>query len=182
MIRTRHNTVKVIVAGQGGVGKTTMLKRYQSGKFLPAITTIGVNFIVKDIEFMNKTITLSIWDYAGEERFQALFPSYCNGSNGALVVFDLTRPQTLNELDPWIRITREQNGNIPIILVGTKQDLIHEVEDFNFLLESGKRYCEKRDLKGVYFSSSMTGKGIDEIFSFLAFQITSHREQSKSRI
>ncbi|MHA1167982.1 MAG: hypothetical protein ACTSRU_09185, partial [Candidatus Hodarchaeales archaeon] len=112
----------------------------------------------------------------------ALFPSYCNGSNGALVVFDLTRPQTMDELDPWIKITREQNGNIPIILVGAKQDLINDEEEINFLLEKGKLYCEKRDLKGVYFSSSKTGKGIDEIFSFLAFQITSYKEKLRSEI
>ncbi|MHA2296278.1 MAG: Rab family GTPase [Candidatus Hodarchaeales archaeon] len=179
MIFGHPMTYKIIVAGQGAVGKTTMLKRYQSGKFIPAITTIGVNFIVKEYEYQNRTLTLSIWDYAGETRFRALFPSYCNGSTGSLVVFDLTRPQTMEELEPWIKILRVQNGNIPTILVGAKKDLIENEEDLNFLHQRGKEYCNKLELKGVYFCSSLSGEGIDDIFQFLALQITNYMAEKR---
>jgi len=172
VIRIQSLTYKIIVAGQGAVGKTTMLKRYQSGKFIPAITTIGVNFIVKEYEIGNRTLTLSIWDYAGEQRFQALFPSYCNGSSGSLVVYDLSRPQTMEELEPWINIIREQNGDIPVILIGAKKDTVEDYPDkFEFLLDQSRDYVKKMNLKSFYFCSSKTGEGVDEIFDFLAMQI-----------
>ncbi|MHA2297112.1 MAG: Rab family GTPase [Candidatus Hodarchaeales archaeon] len=159
--------VKIIVAGEGGVGKTTLLMRYQTGKFIPAITTIGVNFIVKEVDYSEKTVTLSIWDYAGESRFKALFPGYCSGSSGAVVAFDLTRPETLEKLSEWIAIIREKNGNVPILLVGTKRDIIND-ENIDFLLDKSKDFCNKMDLHGCFYCSAKTGEGVTEIFYALA--------------
>ncbi|MHA2295834.1 MAG: Rab family GTPase [Candidatus Hodarchaeales archaeon] len=158
---------KIIVAGEGGVGKTTLLKRFQTGKFIPAITTVGVNFIVKEVEYFGKRFTLSIWDYAGESRFKALFPGYCTGSSGAIVAFDLTRVETLEQLSDWIDIIKDKNDNVPILLVGTKRDIIND-ENIDYLLGISKDFCNKMDLQGSFYSSAVTGEGITEIFNTIA--------------
>ncbi|MHA2364770.1 MAG: Rab family GTPase [Candidatus Hodarchaeales archaeon] len=161
-------TFKIIVAGPGGVGKTTMLRRYQSGAFTPAAATVGVNFVTQQFEHPNgQIIILSIWDYAGEERFKVLFPGYCTGSKGCLAVFDLSRVDTLLMLSDWIEIVIEKNGYIPTILVGSKADTI-STEELSFFSEKASEFAQNHGLRGFYAISSKTGDGIAELFDTLA--------------
>ena len=120
-------TVKVVVAGPGGVGKTTLLKRYETNDFIPAISTIGVNFLVLDQEVGETILRIAYWDYAGEDRFRSLFPGYCQGSSGAFVAFDTSRIQTLAEIPEWLKMIRKHNDpNLPIVLIGNKIDTVPE--------------------------------------------------------
>ncbi|OLS22861.1 MAG: Transforming protein p29 precursor [Candidatus Heimdallarchaeota archaeon LC_3] len=168
----RPLSLKIIVAGQGGVGKTTLLRRYQSGEFIPASTTVGINFVTHQIQYKERIIILSVWDYAGESRFKSLFPGYSNGSKGGLAVFDTTRPQSLDDLSDWISIIYEKNGpHIPIILVGTKIDSIKE-ENFEFINEKAQEFSKDHNLRGYFNVSSKSGEGVNELFDFLSLQIT----------
>ena len=65
-------TVKVVVAGPGGVGKTTLLKRYETNSYIPAVSTVGINFLVMDQEVGNNLLRIAYWDYAGEDRFRSV--------------------------------------------------------------------------------------------------------------
>lgn len=169
---TRPISLKIIVAGQGGVGKTTLLRRYQSGEFIPASTTVGINFVTHQIQYKNNLVILSIWDYAGEDRFKVLFPGYSNGSRGGLAVFDSTRPESLESLSDWISIIYEKNGpNIPIILVGSKSDSVSDYER-QFVQEKAQQFSKDYNLRGYFSVSSKSGDGVNELFDFLAIQIT----------
>lgn len=162
--------LKVVVAGSGGVGKTTLLRRYQSGSFIPASTTIGVNFVTQELQLESRLIILSIWDYAGEKRFISLFPGYCSGSTAGLAVFDLSRPETLIDLSDWIQIIFEKNPNIPVILVGTKLDAV-DSDRLNLMSEKAVQFAKDHGLAQFIQVSSKSGEGINELFDALGNKI-----------
>ena len=162
--------LKIVVAGSGGVGKTTLLRRYQSGMFIPASTTIGVNFVTQQLTFEEKNIILSLWDYAGEVRFKTLFPGYCSGSSAAFAVFDLTRPETLIDLSDWIHMIYEKNKHIPILLVGSKVDAV-EPEKLELMKERAEVFAKDHNLVSFHIVSSKSGEGVSELFDALGNKI-----------
>ncbi|MFX0015738.1 MAG: Rab family GTPase [Promethearchaeota archaeon] len=170
-------TVKVVVAGPGGVGKTTLLKRYETNNFIPAVSTVGINFLVMDQEVGETVLRIAYWDYAGEDRFRSLFPGYCQGSSGAFVAFDTSRIQTLAELPEWLRMIREHNEpNIPIVLLGNKLDTVPE-KNRNLIAESANKFVKKHNLSGYYLCSAKSGEGMESPFAHLGILIVESKKR-----
>ncbi|NHJ24025.1 MAG: GTP-binding protein [Candidatus Lokiarchaeota archaeon] len=120
--------LKILTAGEGGVGKTTLLHRYVEGRFsADTRMTIGVEFFLKEVNIDSLHCTLQLWDFGGQERFRFLLESYVLGAKGALLMFDLTRPITLENLDQWVKLVRKNDPNLPILFLGTKNDLENEL-------------------------------------------------------
>lgn len=91
--------LKIITAGDGGVGKTTLLYRYIEGRFLANTRmTIGVEFFLKELNIEGKKILLQVWDFGGQDHFRPLLKNYAVGARGALLLFDLTRPSSLERI------------------------------------------------------------------------------------
>merc|ERR1711991_559433 len=89
--------LKVIVLGDSGVGKTSLMVQYVSNKFtMQTKSTIGSDFLSKEIELGGRPLTLQIWDTAGQERFQSLGTSFYRGSDGVVFVFDVGRPRNVS--------------------------------------------------------------------------------------
>ncbi|MFW9906824.1 MAG: Rab family GTPase [Candidatus Thorarchaeota archaeon] len=174
-------TVKVVVAGPGGVGKTTLLKRYETNNFIPAVSTVGINFLVMDQEVGDTLLRIAYWDYAGEDRFRSLFPGYCQGSSGALVAFDTSRIQTLSELPEWLKMIREHNDpNIPIVLLGNKLDTISD-ESRKIIIKSAANFVKKYNLSSYYLCSAKTGEGMDSPFAHLGMLIVENKKRKGTR-
>ncbi|MHA1941335.1 MAG: Rab family GTPase [Candidatus Hodarchaeales archaeon] len=170
-------TVKVIVAGAGGVGKTTLLKRVETNDYIPAISTVGVNFLILDQEIGDTVLRIAYWDYAGEERFRTLFPGYCQGSSGGIVAFDTSRIQTLTEVPIWLEMMRAHNPpNIPIFLIGNKIDTVAE-EQRQGISEAAERVTKENNLSGYYFCSAKSGEGISSPFSHLGILIVENEKK-----
>jgi len=120
--------LKILTAGEGGVGKTTLLHRFVEGKFSAETKmTIGVEFFLKETVIDEQQCTLQLWDFGGQERFRFLLESYVLGAKGALLMFDLTRPITLDNLEQWINIVRKGDPDLPVLFIGTKTDLVDEI-------------------------------------------------------
>jgi small GTP-binding protein len=120
--------LKILTAGEGGVGKTTLLHRYVEGRFnADTRMTIGVEFFLKEVNIEHLHCTLQLWDFGGQERFRFLLESYVLGAKGALLMFDLTRPITLDNLEQWVNLVRKSDPNLPILFLGTKNDLENEI-------------------------------------------------------
>ena len=161
--------LKILTAGEGGVGKTTLLHRYVEGKFSEETKmTIGVEFFLKETEIDEKHCTLQLWDFGGQERFRFLLESYVLGAKGALLMFDLTRYQSLENLDQWVKLVRRGDPNLPILFLGTKFDLTDEimVED-----DYAQEYIDKYNLIGYLKISSKTGDNVIEAFNSLTKKI-----------
>ena len=127
--------------------------------------TIGVDFHVKLIELQNKKIKLQIWDVGGEERFRFLLPTYCLGANAAFLLYDITRPQTLDNISEWVNIVRQKGGDIPIMLVGSKIDLAEEQREIT--REFGIQIAEKQKMTSFGEISSKTGQNVTKTFEVL---------------
>ncbi len=123
---TKKFVFKILIAGNGGAGKTTFLRRYVDGIFNEStIETVGVDFFIKEIEYddLETKCSLQLWDLGGQERFRHLLENFVMGARAALLLFDMTRMPLINEILAWVNLVRMHDINLPIILVGTKSDL-----------------------------------------------------------
>jgi len=157
---------KIVVAGQGGVGKTALIERYTTGRFQEDHKmTIGAAFAMKNVILdTGETVRLQLWDFAGEERFRFILGDYCKGAKGALLCYDITDYDTFAGIPEWLYIIRKNAGKIPIILVGTKYDLPnHEVD-----LETADKYAEDAQCIQNVWCSAKLNVNIEEIFIALS--------------
>ena len=116
---------KVIVVGDGAVGKSSITIRTCFGRFDAAyIMTIGVDFGIKTCEIDDVSMKMQIWDTAGQERFHFLLGTYYKGAHGALIVYDITRSSSYENIPMWMEnIVKNIGKPIPTILIGNKSDL-----------------------------------------------------------
>mmetsp|Transcript_4219 Transcript_4219/g.9755 ORF Transcript_4219/g.9755 Transcript_4219/m.9755 type:complete len:219 (+) Transcript_4219:165-821(+) len=118
---------KVVLIGDSGVGKSNLLSRFTRNEFnLESKTTIGVEFATKSIVTEGKTIKAQIWDTAGQERYRAITSAYYRGAVGALLVYDISKHITFENVERWLKELRDHaDVKIVIMLVGNKSDLRH---------------------------------------------------------
>ena len=163
---------KVCLFGDGGVGKTTLINRYLTGLFdMETMVTIGLDIKSKRLEIEGEVINLQIWDFAGEDRFRFLLPSYARGSSGGIFMYDLTNRFSLIHLDDWLTIFEQeqtQPDKIPIIMVGGKSDL-HENRAVT--KEETLEIARNHDIPILFETSSKTGENVDFLFDTLTREI-----------
>jgi len=118
---------KVILLGDGSVGKTSLRQVYMGENFKKRYhATLGADFSLKKFELDGEEIQLQIWDLAGQPKFSAVRNKYYLNSSGLLLVFDLTRPETFENIPNWLNeyLDGSDDTLVPIILIGNKHDLI----------------------------------------------------------
>jgi small GTP-binding protein len=167
---SRSKLLKIITTGDEGVGKTTFLYRYVKGKFLTNTkATLGVDFLLKKYDNNGKQLELQLWDFAGQNVYRHILKSYTSGASGALLLFDLTNPSSLEKIDEWVDICREKNPKLPIIFLGAKLDLIDStiIED-----KDARFYKEKYGFLDYIKVSSKTDENVDLAFQLLVEEIT----------
>jgi Ras-related protein Rab-8A len=120
--------IKLLMIGDSGVGKTCLLLRYANDSFSPTfITTIGIDFKIKNIEIDDKRVKLQIWDTAGQERFRTITTSYFRGAQGIVLVYDVTDRRSFESIRNWIsQIQQHADVHVNKILVGNKCDMLDE--------------------------------------------------------
>ena len=118
---------KILIVGDSGVGKSNLMLRYVSDQFIMEMNpTIGVEFGIKYVNINDIVIKAQIWDTAGQERFRAIIKSYYRSTNCIILVYDITKRETFDNLDKWlIEIKSVNEDNIPIMLIGNMCDLSH---------------------------------------------------------
>lgn len=163
---------KVLLFGDGAVGKTTLAHRYVTGTFLTDThITIGVEIHVKNLIVDDDPVTLQVWDLGGEDRFRFILPTYCLGASGGIFIFDVTSRRTLLSLSEWMKVIQESKNTFPIIAAGTKVDL----EDLRQVqLEDAIATAATYGIEDVMEISSKTGQNVEELFEKLSRVILEH--------
>jgi len=119
---------KVVIVGDSGVGKTNILSRYLTNEFnFDSKTTVGVELGIKKTEIDGYNVKIQIWDTAGQERYRAITSAYYKGTLGALIVYDVTKPESFENINRWVpELKQFANQDVTIMLVGNKTDLTEE--------------------------------------------------------
>jgi small GTP-binding protein len=158
---------KVVLLGDSGVGKTSIVQFLQRQVCDPAVdATIGASFVSRDMSVEGGTITLHIWDTAGQERYRSLVPTYSRGACAGLIVFDLASVATFDHLDFWIKVFRDANANAGFVyIIGNKSDLPPGLPN-----QKAENWAAALSLR--FFSvSAKLGLGVHEMFQAIAEEI-----------
>ena len=158
-------TFKIILLGDSSVGKTSLILRFCDDKFMEIGTsTIGVDTKTKDVRHNGKKIQLEIWDTAGEERFRTLAKNSYQGSDGIILVYDITQKKTFSNIKHWYDNIKNNIDidKVAIILVGNKSDL----PDPQVKKESSEKFCEQYNLQLIE-TSCKNNINIEETFNTL---------------
>ncbi|EAY19495.1 small GTP-binding protein, putative [Trichomonas vaginalis G3] len=154
--------LKIVVLGNSGAGKTSLVNRWITGSHNKSITpTVGANHQKKTIEIEKKNVDLFIWDTAGQEQFQALTPLYTRSAACAIICASITDNDSFESLDLWKELVNNScETPPPTILAVNKIDLASEKTLSNEAIED--KFSNQFD--GLFFTSSITGEGVEEMF------------------
>ncbi|THU58669.1 hypothetical protein C4D60_Mb03t16810 [Musa balbisiana] len=160
---------KVVLIGDSGVGKSNLLSRFTRNEFsLESKSTIGVEFATRSIRVEDKVVKAQIWDTAGQERYRAITSAYYRGAVGALLVYDVTRHMTFENVERWMKELRDHtDSSIVIMLVGNKADLRHLRA---VTVEDAKSFAEREN---TFFmeTSALESTNVDNAFTEVLTQI-----------
>ncbi|MFX0028507.1 MAG: Rab family GTPase [Candidatus Hermodarchaeota archaeon] len=172
-------TFKIVIFGDAKTGKTTLAHRFLTNMFKDNLQmTIGVDFLLKTVKVNGENVKLQIWDFAGEERFRYLLPSYIKGANGGIFMYDITDYSSLAHTDEWFEIVENEiHYDFPIIFVGGKTDLKHLKE---VSTRKAKRKAKSKKANVFIECSSKTGENVQRIFEVLAELIFKNKGLKKS--
>jgi len=154
---------KVVIVGYFGVGKTSLVRQFVHQQFSDQyLTTIGVKIDKKVVEVGNKNVKIMLWDIAGESSALKVPQKYLSGAHGLIYVFDMSRPETYQDIENNIFNVQKIVGSIPSIVLGNKSDLLDDtsIEDL-------------RNNISISFNvtSAKTGHHIEDSFLHLAQQM-----------
>jgi Ras-related protein Rab-7A len=177
----RKELYKIIVLGDAGVGKTAILNRYVNDRFTQNYrTTVGADFMSKELEIDNRAITLQIWDTAGQERFQSLGGAFYRGSDCCILTYDVTSVDSLQNLDTWRNsfissANPKEPETFPFVVIANKIDAEAERKVSR---QEGEEWAKTNNY--MFFEvSAKDGTNIVEAFLEVAKLVISKDEQEE---
>jgi small GTP-binding protein len=165
----RKYLFKIVVVGDGGIGKSTMIQRLVTGHFTPMKITIGTDLATYQREFENLVVKLQIWDFAGEKRFRFFLPNYARGAHGCLLCYDITRYTSFQNLQEWYDIIQSHSLDPVFILIGEKVDLADARRTVK--REEAEKFRKEHDIPYLFETSSKSGENNKIIFEILIKEI-----------
>ena len=160
--------VKVVAIGDSGVGKTSLIQMFEHLKYTESFKpTIGADFSNKEITINGRIVTLQIWDTAGQERYQSLGTSFYRGADCCLLVYDITNPQSFENLSKWKEIFLQKGlmtipETFPFIVVGNKVDI--EAENRQVSTISLQRFCQENGNMIFIETSAKDNTNVEKAF------------------
>ncbi|KRT82959.1 ADP ribosylation factor [Oryctes borbonicus] len=171
---------KILVVGDFGVGKTSIIKRYAEGTFSPKYKmTIGADFALKQLDWDSETrINIQLWDIAGHERFGYLTSVYYRYAVAAAIVFDLTRPDTFFAVAKWLADLRDKvslpvGRPLPVIILANKGDVAA-----NKVPPQIEEFCKKNHITSWYVTSAKENRNIDEAMNRVVVEVLENQRNN----
>ena len=166
---------KMVVLGDGGVGKTSLIRRFIDKTFKTDYkSTIGVSHLVKKYPLNeNVTVTLNLWDLAGQDMFRSVRKMYFQGAEAAAIVYDVSRPETFEHIGTWMKEIEElrKKPNFVSLLIGNKIDLERKVSS-----EDGSNKAKEFGITFIE-TSAKEGDNVDKAFGALCYLLIKGRVQ-----
>ncbi|BES98123.1 unnamed protein product [Nesidiocoris tenuis] len=162
--------LKVIILGDSGVGKTSLMNQYVNKKFSYQYkATIGADFLTKEVMVDDRVVTMQIWDTAGQERFQSLGVAFYRGADCCVLVFDVAAPNTFKSLDSWrdeflIQACPRDPENFPFVVLGNKVDL----ENRAVSVKRAQQWCQAKNNIPYYETSAKEAINVEQAFQTIA--------------
>ena len=162
----QDNSAKVIIIGDSGVGKTSLVESQVTGDFDVSVPpTVAVATVKTSIQLKDETVDIKIWDTAGQEQYSSLIPMFSRDSMVCIIVCDISKPDTIAHIDKWVSILDETEGARPAIVIAVnKIDLENQVEKTrdDIFQELAPKYTN------IIFVSALTGENVQELFIVVA--------------
>ncbi|KAK4878058.1 hypothetical protein RN001_010564 [Aquatica leii] len=161
MARDYDHLFKLLIIGDSGVGKSSLLLRFADNTFSGSyITTIGVDFKIRTVSIDGQRIKLQIWDTAGQERFRTITSTYYRGTHGVIVVYDVTNGDSFANVKRWLHEIEQNCDVVNRILVGNKNDCPDRKV---VLTEDAKRFADTMGIQ-LFETSAKDNINVEEMF------------------
>jgi len=166
---------KLLIIGDSGVGKSSLLLRFADNTFSGSyITTIGVDFKIRTIEIGGQQIKLQVWDTAGQERFRTITSTYYRGTHGVIVVYDVQSVESFVNVKRWLHEIEQNCDNVSRILVGNKDDC---PEKKAVETDDAKVFAQQTNVK-LFETSAKDNKNVEEMFAEITRQVLENKIES----
>lgn len=172
MSSKKKTLLKVIILGDSGVGKTSLMQQFVNGKFSHQYkATIGADFLTKELTIDDKSVTMQLWDTAGQERFQSLGIAFYRGADCCVLVYDVTNQKSFENISLWkdeflIQANVKNPENFPFVIIGNKVD----VDDSKKVISTKKAQQFANNLGNLplFQTSAKEAVNIDQAFDVIA--------------
>ena len=163
--------VKIIVLGDGSVGKTSVVARFTQDEFsLANVPTIGIDYSTKEITWCGEPVKMMIWDTAGQEQYHGISKQYIRKAEGILLFYDVSFPDTYNHIENWLSSIKEYSHEaiIPIVLIGNKID-----RGFSVPKEKSNQFSAQNHIP-IFYTSAKTGENVNMAFQEITRLVMQH--------
>ncbi|XP_015905800.1 ras-related protein rab7 [Parasteatoda tepidariorum] len=173
--------LKVIILGDSGVGKTSLMNMYVNKRFSNQYkATIGADFLTRELVVQDRLVTMQIWDTAGQERFQSLGVAFYRGADCCVLVYDVTSPNSFKSLDSWRDEFLIQSGprnpdDFPFVVIGNKIDL----ENRAISTKRGQGWCQSKNNIPFYETSAKESINVEQAFQAVAMSALTQEQDAE---
>ncbi|XP_051981483.1 ras-related protein Rab-35-like [Xyrauchen texanus] len=178
MARDYDYLFKLLIIGDSGVGKSSLLLRFADNTFSGSyITTIGVDFKIRTLEINGEKVKLQIWDTAGQERFRTITSTYYRGTHGVIVVYDVTSAESFVNVKRWLHEINQNCDDVCRILVGNKNDdpgsKVVETND-------AQKFAEQMGIQ-LFETSAKENVNVEDMFNGITELVLKARKESVAK-
>lgn len=184
MATQKRTLLKVIILGDSGVGKTSLMNQYVNKKFSSQYkATIGADFLTKEIKVDDRLVTMQIWDTAGQERFQSLGVAFYRGADCCVLVYDVNNTKSFDNLENWrdeflIQASPPNPENFPFIVLGNKVDA-DEGHSRTVSEKKAKAWCSSKGDLSHFETSAKEDINVDTAFETVARNALSNETEEE---
>jgi len=175
--------LKVIILGDSGVGKTSLMNQYVNKKFSASYkATIGADFLTKEVLVDDRLVTMQLWDTAGQERFQSLGVAFYRGADCCVLVYDVNNSKSFDTLDSWrdeflIQASPRDPESFPFVVLGNKID----VEETRRMISSKRAmtFCQSKGSIPYFETSAKEAINVEQAFEVIARNALAQEESEE---